>query len=92
MLAAVNGDESAVHVLLDAGADVNATVPAIQNAQSCPNLISEVAGWSPLNFATAGRHVTLVQHLLNRNASVELPAMCTETPLQLAAMMGMQIF
>lgn len=88
MLAALNGDEAAVHVLLDAGADVNATVPANPNSQTCPNLISEIAGWSALNFAVVSKHVILVQHLLNRNASVELPTMCTETPLQLAAMMG----
>uniref|UniRef100_A0A915HRT6 BTB domain-containing protein n=1 Tax=Romanomermis culicivorax TaxID=13658 RepID=A0A915HRT6_ROMCU len=84
MEACSKGDDVAVKCLLDAGANVNRAV-------SCDPFYQEatpVAGWTPLTFAVAAQHFKIAKQLLESGASVELPSMIVETPLQVVAMTG----
>ena len=57
MWASKVGNLEAVRVLLDAGANPNAT---------------DVAGWSPLFFAVRSQHLRVVRELIDRGASLDL--------------------
>lgn len=86
--AVLRGDDAAVHALVSAGADVNVGVPLHPDNDKWPALLVEFAGWTPLTWAVSQRNLTLVHALLDACADVDDSNMVTETPLQLAAMMG----
>ncbi|RWS14411.1 ankyrin repeat and BTB/POZ domain-containing protein 2-like protein [Dinothrombium tinctorium] len=92
MLACIQGDEAMVHILLNAGADVDLeTLPSA--TKSCPCVCPEIQHWTPLTFATIHQHLPIVKLLLEKGANVEGGAKlneerATETPLQLASASG----
>ncbi|RWS28717.1 ankyrin repeat and BTB/POZ domain-containing protein 2-like protein [Leptotrombidium deliense] len=92
MLACIQGDEAMVHILLNAGADIDLeTLPA--PTKSCPNICPEIQYWTALTFATIHQHISIVKLLLEKGANVEGGAKvneerATETPLQLASASG----
>ncbi|XP_061773805.1 ankyrin repeat and BTB/POZ domain-containing protein 3-B isoform X2 [Nerophis ophidion] len=91
MYACVRGDEAMVHMLLDAGADINSEVPS--SVHKHHSVFPETRQATPLTFAVSHGHVPVVQLLLDAKATVEGSLQdgmenYTETPLQLAAAAG----
>ena len=78
MIAAVNGDEGVVRMLLDVGCSVDTETPASSHAQT--------SGWTALTYASVQGHVNICKLLLDRGATVEggggSEEKSTETPLQ----------
>jgi len=84
MEAAKDGYPSAVRLLLDRGADVNAKC-------SCPNVMG--GGWTALMLATNRRHREVVETLLGKGADANQRNNRGETALLVAAYQGdMHIF
>ncbi|VDP02714.1 unnamed protein product [Soboliphyme baturini] len=89
MLACLHGDLERVKALLNLGTSIDAIVAASATGSRCQAPQCDViAGWTALNFAVIGNNLEEVKFLLDKGASLELPAMVTETPLQVAAMTG----
>ncbi|XP_054719249.1 ankyrin repeat and BTB/POZ domain-containing protein 2-like [Uloborus diversus] len=91
MVACIRGDEAMVHVLLDAGADVDVETPA--PGTSYPYVNPETQHWTALTYATTHGHLSVIKLLLEKGANVEGGARLSEekitvTPLQLAAASG----
>ncbi|KAF8792334.1 ankyrin repeat and BTB/POZ domain-containing protein 2-like [Argiope bruennichi] len=91
MAACIRGDEAMVHMLLDAGADVDIETPAPSNAYPCVN--PETQHWTALTYATTHGQLPVIKLLLEKGANVEGGARFSEekitvTPLQLAAASG----
>ncbi|XP_042902345.1 ankyrin repeat and BTB/POZ domain-containing protein 2 [Parasteatoda tepidariorum] len=91
MVACIRGDEAMVHILLDAGADVDLETPASSSAYPCVN--PETQHWTALTYATTHGHLSVIKLLLEKGANVEGGARLSEekitvTPLQLAAASG----
>lgn len=61
MVAAIRGDEAAVHVLTASGANINAYVPPVTQNSVSSSVLPDLVGWTALTFAIASRHATLVQ-------------------------------
>ncbi|KAG8199228.1 hypothetical protein JTE90_003656 [Oedothorax gibbosus] len=91
MGACARGDEAMVHLLLDAGADVDAETPGPNSSH--PYVNPETQHWTALTYATTHGHLSVVKLLLEKGANVEGGARLSEekitvTPLQLAAASG----
>ncbi|GFR09253.1 hypothetical protein TNCT_96831 [Trichonephila clavata] len=91
MAACIRGDEAMVHVLLDAGADVDIETPGPSTAYPCVN--PETQHWTALTYATTHGQLPVIKLLLEKGANVEGGARFSEekitvTPLQLAAASG----
>jgi len=76
------GDQSIVKSLINFGANLNQSIISQQDKNFTLN------GWTPLHFATVTQNAYLAQLLLHFGAKVESPEMVSETPLQLASMLG----
>ncbi|NP_001135439.1 ankyrin repeat and BTB (POZ) domain containing 2 [Nasonia vitripennis] len=93
MLACINGDESAVIALVDAGADLNVETPAPSYGQSS-GFYAETQHWTALTYTALLGHCTIARILLERGAAVEGGAKHSEddkptiTPLQAATASG----
>uniref|UniRef100_A0A8C4N5R9 Ankyrin repeat and BTB (POZ) domain containing 2a n=1 Tax=Eptatretus burgeri TaxID=7764 RepID=A0A8C4N5R9_EPTBU len=86
------GDEAMVQMLLEAGSDVNVSVPS--DTQRFPFVHPETRHWTAISFAVLSGHVSVVQLLLEAGANVEgfhcsaEDNNAAETPLQLASAAG----
>ena len=78
-VAATNGEQDAMQVLLEAGAAVNAT------ALHCAG---ERLGFTPLHFAALTGHQDAVQVLLDAGAALHATTSDGTTPLRCAASRG----
>ena len=74
-IASLNGQEQVVELLINRGAEVNAT--------------SEIGGWTPLHMAASKNHIQVVSFLIKKGADEDAKAIIGGwTPLHWAALEG----
>ncbi|KAK0397639.1 hypothetical protein QR680_002199 [Steinernema hermaphroditum] len=85
--AIVSGDDEAASKLLSMGAKVSIPIPR-ESSDQCPAVNSDFIGWIPLTWAVAHGSLRLFNELINTCSDTDESYMITETPLQVATIVG----